>query len=954
MGGTVRPVHRRPRPIGPANRIRRLAVPIIIGWVAVVALLNTAIPPLEVVGKMRAVSMSPGYAPSVTAMKRIGEVFGEFHSDSSVMIVVEGENPLDADAHHAYDRLVHRLREDHTHVEFVQDLWSDPLTAAGVQSNDGMATYVQVYLAGNQGESLANESVQAVQRVVSQTTAPPGVRIYVTGPSALASDEQQAGDRSAIVITLLTFVVITAMLALVYRAIGTVLIVLAMVLLGLLASRGTVALLAYHQVIGLTTFVTNLLVTLTIAAASDYAIFLIGRYQEARTNGEDPEAAYYTMFHGTAHVIVASGSTIAGATLCLHFTRLPYFQTLGIPLAVGMVVAVSAAVTLGPAVVAVASRFGRLEPKRAVRIREWRRVGALIARWPAPVLLGAAALSLIGLVTLLGYRTNYNERNYLPGSLPAMAGDAAAERHFSTARMNQEFLLIETDRDVRNPADFLVLDRIARAVVAMPGISRVQAITRPDGTPTKFSTLPAQLSMQGAVQNLNEEYLWDRIRGGRQQTADIAATIDTLTRMQTLLTDMAATTHTMVAKMHQTVEDVGQLRDSIGDFDDFLYPLRSYLYWEPHCFDIGLCWSVRSIFDALDGADVATADLDALVVDLDRIDTLMPQLLAQIPAQITTLRNTKESLAQVTSVQGGLLEQTSAMQRGQTAMGRAFNDARNDDTFYLPPETFENPDFTKGMKNFVSPDGHAVRFIITHDGDPLTPEGITRIDGIKLAAREAVKGTPLEGSTVRVAGTTSVFKDMKDGNNYDLWVAGISAMCLIFVVMLIVTRSLVAAGVIVGTVVVSLGASFGLSMLLWQHIIGLDLHFMVMAMALIVLLAVGADYNLLLVARFKEEIHAGCRTGIIRAMGGTGSVVTSAGLVFAFTMMSMAVSELVVVAQIGTTIGLGLLFDTLVIRSFMTPAVAVLLGRWFWWPQMVRTRPAPSPWPQPLNSTRAG
>ena len=165
--------------------------------------------------------------------------------------------------------------------------------------------------------------------------------------------------------------------------------------------------------------------------------------------------------------------------------------------------------------------------------------------------------------------------------------------------------------------------------------------------------------------------------------------------------------------------------------------------------------------------------------------------------------------------------------------------------------------------------------------------------------------------------------------------------------MLILTRAVVAAAVIVGTVVVSLGASFGLSVLFWQHILGLELHFMVLAMAVIILLAVGADYNLLLVSRLKEEIHAGIGTGIIRAMGGSGSVVTAAGLVFAFTMMSMSVSELTVIGQVGTTIGLGLLFDTLVIRAFMTPAIAALLGPWFWWPQRVRRRPVPSKWPKP-------
>jgi RND superfamily putative drug exporter len=127
-----------------------------------------------------------------------------------------------------------------------------------------------------------------------------------------------------------------------------------------------------------------------------------------------------------------------------------------------------------------------------------------------------------------------------------------------------------------------------------------------------------------------------------------------------------------------------------------------------------------------------------------------------------------------------------------------------------------------------------------------------------------------------------------------------------------------------------------MSVLLWQHLVGLELHWMVLPMSVILLLAVGSDYNLLLVSRFKEELAGGLKTGIIRSMAGTGSVVTSAGLVFAFTMASFAFSDLKVMAQVGTTIALGLLFDTLIVRSFMTPAIAALLGRWFWWPTRVR------------------
>lgn len=330
-------------------------------------------------GKLRAVSMSPNDAPSLIATKRVGEVFQEYDTSSSVMIVLEGDDPLGPDAHQFYDEMVRELRNDTTHVQHVQDFWGDTLTAAGAQSIDGKAAYVQVYIAGDQGETLANDSVASVRDIVASVKAPPGVQAYVTGPAATTTDQNEVGDASMKTIEALTFAVITVMLLLVYRSVITVLVTLSMVVVGLLSARGIVAFLGYHEVFGLTTFATNMLVTLAIAAATDYAIFLIGRYQEARRAGEDRESAYYTMFHGTAHVVLASGLTIAGATLCLHFTRLPYFQTMGFPLSIGMTIVVAAALTLGPALISIVTRFGKvLEPKGSGRARG----GAASARPP--------------------------------------------------------------------------------------------------------------------------------------------------------------------------------------------------------------------------------------------------------------------------------------------------------------------------------------------------------------------------------------------------------------------------------------------------------------------------------------------------------------------------------------------------------------------------------------------
>jgi RND superfamily putative drug exporter len=722
-----------------------------------------------------------------------------------------------------------------------------------------------------------------------------------------------------------------------------VIVLLLMVGLELSAARGIVAVLGYNHIIGLSTFAVNLLTSLAIAAGTDYGIFLFGRYQEARQSGEDRESAYYTMFHGTAHVILGSGLTIAGATYCLSFTRMPYFKTLGVPCAVGILVGVGVALTLGPAVIAAGSRFGLFDPKRAMKTRGWRRLGTVIVRWPAPVLATSLAIAIVGLAALPGYKTNYDDKQYIPKDIPANQGFVAADEHFSNSRMNPEMLLVEDDHDLRNPADFLVINKVAKAVFQVPGIARVQAITRPEGTPIEHSSIPFMISMQNVGQLQNMKLMKDRMADMLTQADELQTTVKSMEEMLDLVLQMSATTHSMVTKFHVMVADIEEVRDHIADFDDWFRPIRNYFHWEPHCYNIPICWALRSIFETLDGVDSLTQDVELLMPDLDRLDELIPQMATILPPMVATMKNMQQMMLTMHSTMSGMYDQMDEMSKDSTAMGRAFDNAKNDDSFYLPPEVFDNPDFKRGMKMFLSPDGTAFRMIISHRGDPATEEGISHVIPIKDAAIEAVKGTPLEDARISLGGTAATFKAMRDGSKYDLMIAGISALCLIFLIMLILTRSFVAALVIVGTVALSLGASFGLSVIIWQYVLGIQLHWLVLAMSVIILLAVGSDYNLLLVARFKEEIHAGLNTGIIRAMGGTGKVVTSAGLVFAFTKTSMVVSDLRIIGQVGTTIGLGLLFDTLVVRSFMTPSIAALLGRWFWWPVNVRSRPARVP-----------
>jgi RND superfamily putative drug exporter len=225
----------------------------------------------------------------------------------------------------------------------------------------------------------------------------------VAGDTVVTADTNVIGRKSLSTMALVSIGVIFVMLLIVYRSIVTTILSLVVVGIELFAASGVTATLGNLDIIGLTPYATAMITMLCIAAGTDYIIFLLGRCQEARSRGQDREEAFYTAYHGVSHVILGSGLTIAGACLCLTATRLPYFQTMGLPCAIALLVIVFAALTLAPAIVALASRFGLFDPKRELSTRGSRKVGTTVIRWPKPIIVVTAVIAILGFVSLLTY-----------------------------------------------------------------------------------------------------------------------------------------------------------------------------------------------------------------------------------------------------------------------------------------------------------------------------------------------------------------------------------------------------------------------------------------------------------------------------------------------------------------------------------------------------------------------
>src|SRR6516164_8262909 len=748
------------RPLVP-SMVRPVARPIIAFWALLAVSTTTFMPQVEKVAEELAGPVVPHYAPSQRALLAIGAKFHESNSTSLAMLVLEADRPLGDVDHQFYDGLVRRFKQDPNHVQYVMDLWGKPITAAGAQSLDGKCAYVLLRLAGDIGEIQANESVAAVRDIIAKDTPPPGLKVYVSGAAPLASDTVDIANSSLNNITIVTIFLITGMLLLVYRSAVTMFVPLAGVLFELLIAKGVIATLGHLGYIELSSFAVNVVVALTLGAGTDYGIFLMGRYHEARHDGEGREEAFYTAYKSVTPVVLGSGLTIAGACYCLTFARLNYFHTMGPAVAIAMLFTITAALTLGPAFLTVGSLFGLFDPRSKAKAHLYRRIGTSVVRWPVPILAASAAAVMLGAIFVPTYRQNYDDRAYQPANAPSNLGFAAADRHFTKSKLFSEMLMIETDHDMRNSSDFISLDRVARALVRLPGVAMVQSITRPMGRALEHATIPYLFTTQGSGNGqqlpFNQQQNANTNEQAQITTHTVAVTRKEIDYFQNLSDELHKTT--------LTVEDLqkvtNEMNQEISNFDDFFRPMKSYFYWEKHCFDIPVCWAFRSLFDTLDNIDHLAADIDATTVSLEAIDRIVPQIITQLKL---TADDSEALAALLTNSYGSsALQSTQTDQTffDQVNVGLDFDQSRSDDFFYIPHEGFDNEDVKTGMQLLMSPDGKAARFIVTHTGDANGPDGVQHVEQFPTAITTALKETSLAGAKVYIGGSGSTNKDIK-------------------------------------------------------------------------------------------------------------------------------------------------------------------------------------------------
>ena len=211
--------------------------------------------------------------------------------------------------------------------------------------------------------------------------------------------------------------------------------------------------------------------------------------------------------------------------------------------------------------------------------------------------------------------------------------------------------------------------------------------------------------------------------------------------------------------------------------------------------------------------------------------------------------------------------------------------------------------------------------------ESLTPESFATIDRLRASLDEV-------GTDVLVAGNDAVTLDIKNASQRDNQVVIPLILLVVLLILGLLLRALVAPVLLVLTVVLSYGAALGLSALIFEHVFefgGTDASFPLFVFVFLV--ALGIDYNIFLMTRVREEaLDHGTRRAALIALGATGGVITSAGFVLAATFAVLATLPLVFITELGFAVALGVLLDTIIVRSVLVTALNLDLGRVMWWP----------------------
>lgn len=982
---------------GSGRMIVRHPVLMIAAWLVIAGSLFAAIPPLAEVAQRNPPEFMPPDAKVLAASEQMKEAFNEADAANLIAVVLVNDNGLSEDDEATYRKLVENLRPRTDIVASMQDFVSIPEIRPAMTSKDGKAYNLPVSLHGSMGSGQGQAAYRDARKIIEDTTAGTTLTPSIVGGAATMDDVTDIALHDQHLIELSTVITVLLILIIVYRNLVAMAIPLLSIGISLAVAQQTVAGLGLLG-LGLAPQTIMLITGMMIGAGVDYAVFLFSRYQEHLRHGMKSDDAIVSALVSIGEVIAGSAGTVAITFLALSFATLSVFSTVGPALAVTIFIGFLGSVTLLPAFIVLAGRRGWVNPRKDITGKFWRRSGVNIVRRPKLNLFASLTvlIALAGCAMLVNF--NYDDRKNLPADSESNQSYELMDDHFSISSSIQQFIVIHSDtQDLRSPRSLADMEQMANRISQLPNIEAVRGITRPNGEMLTEARATQQAGEVGGkleeATNLIDEND-SRLTQLSEGAHTLARVLDEIRdqvvaqepAMRTLLNALveieseyggvetlkrADINARLVDAMRATGKTMGVGLEELVLNYTWMQPAVAVLKSSPMCSLDPACAAVRTDMERIviaydDGTVQELYELSKQLENTQEGDSLHREVSGitdNVETATSAARNLglddpaaveqqmdelleganmlADSSAQLAAGVQLLVDQTRQMGGG---LGQASDfllamkrDAADPSMsgFYIPPQILTRPEFEKAAKLFISEDGHTVRYLVQTALDPFGADAMDQVDDIIAAAESARPNTTLADADIQMVGSSVYQNEIRSFYNGDIRYIVLVTLIVVFLILALLLKAIVAPLYLVISVVLSYGSALGIAVVLFQILLDQPIFWNTPGMTFLVLVAVGADYNLLLISRIREEAHRGTKVAIIRTIGATGGVITSAGLIFAASMLAMTVSSIAAIVQLGFIIGVGLLLDTFLVRTITVPAMAVLLGERNWWPSVV-------------------
>jgi RND superfamily putative drug exporter len=918
-------------------------------WIALAAVLSVTIPPLTEMASKRPVPILPNDAPVLVTTRQISQAFNQSGSENEnvLLVVLTDDNGLNPSDLSTYRTLADNLRPETHHIVMLQDFIHTPALREAMTSKDHKAWYLPMVLSGGVGTPELHEGFGRVADIVKKSVAGTTLTSNLTGPAATGDDLTYIGIRDMHVIEAAVVIMVLTILFVIYRNPLTMMLPLITIGVSVGVAQSIVAGVA-ELGLGVSSQTITLMTTMMAGAGIDYAVFLISRYHDYLRLGMDSDQAVARALTSIGRVIAGSAATVSITFLGMVFTHLGAFRNIGPALACSIAVALLAAVTFLPALMVLAGRRGWIKPRRDLTTRFWRRSGIRIVRRPVSHLIGSLTVLIILAGCATFARFNYDDSKTLPHSVESSVGYRTLAEHFPLNATIPEYLVVQSSQDLRKPPSLVDLKQMEQRVGQLPDIAAIHGAPVPTPKSTDKKSADKKSADDGVTIGSSKGSADKGDKGDKGDKSD-GGGADGFPNVASLLYSVASTgTSTPDMGLPPELAALAPPTAPAKPVDDtatFVSTVRALGF--------AMSLDVAEIANTVDASPVTVLDVVATTTRdggaLKKMSDFAEKLenFPDANAIEVASRNVRQILDGASNdlrVLGnddtGEKQRTAQTQKDAHNYADAIHQMIDGVKDLIKQTEHTGGGLNSALTAFISPDGHTARYLVQTKLNPFGTDAMNQIHGIIDAARGPHPDAMFKEASISASGVTAMLRDTRAYYGQDINLIIAMTILIVFLILVALLRAVVAPLYLIASVVISYLSALGVGVIVFQFILGEDLTWSIPGLTFIVLVAMGADYNLLLISRLREESPHGLRSGVIRTVGSTGGVITAAGVIFAASMFGMLFASISTLVQAGFIIGTGLLLDTFLVRTITVPAIAVLAGKANWWPSRL---PPPAP-----------